>query len=58
MRDVLGEDIFKRSASAAASEFFERVYGFWLELIYISFIVSIKSNLTNPHDFQLLLLLP
>ena len=31
---------------------------FRLELLYISLIVSIKSNLTHFHGFQLLVLLP
>ena len=31
--------------------------GFRLELMYISFIVNIKSNLTHLHGFQLLVLL-
>ena len=34
------------------------VSGFRLELIYISLIVSIRSNLTHLHDVQQLLLLP
>ena len=34
------------------------VNGFRLELIYISLIVSIRSNLTHLHDVQQLLLLP
>ena len=33
------------------------VSGFLLELIYISLIVSITSDLTHLHGFQLLLLL-
>ena len=49
--DVPWEDIFKFSASAAAS-------GFRLELMYISLIVSIRSNLTHLHCFQQLVLLP
>ena len=44
LRDVPWKDIFKLSASAAASEFCE-----WLELMYISLIENI---------FQLLVLLP
>ena len=31
---------------------------FRLELTYISLIVNIRSNLTHPHGFQLLVLLP
>ena len=45
LRDVLWKDIFKLSASAAAS-------GFRLELMYISLIVSIRSNLTHLLGFQ------
>ena len=52
LRDVSWEDIFKLGASAAASEF---VSGFRLELMHISLIVSIKSNLSHVHGFQLLL---
>ena len=55
LRDVPWEDIFKFSTSAAASDFCERVL---VELIYISLIVSIRSNLTHHHDFQLLVMLP
>ena len=54
MRDVPCEDIFKLGASAAASEFCEWVQ---LELMYMSLIESIRSSLTHPHGFQLLLLL-
>ena len=32
--------------------------GIRLELMYISLIVSIRSNLTHLHDFQQLVLLP
>ena len=32
--------------------------GFRLELMYISFIKSIRSNLTHLHSFQMLVLLP
>ena len=45
LRDVLWKDIFKLSASAAAS-------GFRLEFMYISLIVSIRSNLTHLLGFQ------
>ena len=55
LRDVPWEDIFKLGASAVASEF---VSGFSLELMYISLIVSIRSNLTHLHGFQQLVLLP
>ena len=34
------------------------VRGFRLELLYISLIISIKSNFTHLHDFQQLLPLP
>ena len=53
-RVVPWEDIFKLGASAAASEFCEWVQ---LELMYMSLIESIRSSLTHPHGFQLLLLL-
>ena len=53
LSDVPWEDIFKLSASAAAF-----VSGFRLELMYISLMVSIRSNLTHLHGFQQLLLLP
>ena len=46
--DVSWKDIFKLSASAAASEF---VHGFRLELMYISLIVSISSSFTHLHGF-------
>ena len=54
LRDVLWEDIFKLSASAAATEFFE-----WVQvgLIYVSLIESIRSSRTHLHGFQLPLLL-
>ena len=48
LRDVPWEDIFKLGASAAASGFCE---WFRLELIYISLIESIRSNLTHLHGF-------
>ena len=54
LREIPWEDIFKLSASAAISEFCE----FRLELMYISLIVSIRSNLTYLHGFQQLVLLP
>ena len=56
LRDVSWEDIFKLSASAAVTEFCE-----WTQVgidIYISLIVSIRSNLTCLHGFQQLVLLP
>ena len=56
LRDVPWEDIFKLGASTAASEFCE-----WVQVgidVYISLIVSIRSNLTHLHGFQQLLLLP
>ena len=49
LRDVPWEDIFKLSASAAASEF----SGFRLGLMYISLIESIRLSLTYLHGFQL-----
>ena len=55
IRDVPWEDIFKLSASAAASEFCE-----WVQAgihVYI-LIISIRSNLTHLHRFQQLVLLP
>ena len=55
LRDVPWEDIFKLSASAAASEFCE-----WVQVgidVYILHL-SIRSNLTHLHGFQLLVLLP
>ena len=45
LRDVPWEDIFKLNASATAS-------GFRLEWIYISLIVSIRSNLTISMVFS------
>ena len=53
--DVPWEDIFKLRTSAAVSEFCE-----WVQvgMMYISLIVSIKSNLTRHHGFQLLVQLP
>ena len=54
LRDVPWEDIFKLSASAAASEFCE-----WVQVgidVYISLIISIRSSLTHLHGFQLLVL--
>ena len=54
LRDVPWEDIFKLSASAAASEFCELI---WVEIdVYIPH--RIGSNLTHLHGFQFLLLLP
>ena len=56
LRDVPWEDIFKLIAPAAAREFCE-----WVQVgidIYISLIVSIRSNLTHLHGFQQLVLLP
>ena len=47
LRDVPWEDIFKLSASAAASV--------WVQVgidVYISLNVSIRSNLTHLHGFQ------
>ena len=47
LRDVPWENIFKLGVS-----------GFRLELMYISLIVNIRSNLTHLHGFQQLVLLP
>ena len=58
MRDVPWKNIFKLSASAAASEFCEWVSGCRLELMYISLIENIRSSLICVHGFQLLLLQP
>ena len=55
LKDVPWENIFKLSASDAASDF---VSGFRLELMYISLIESIRSSLTHLHGFQLFVLLP
>ena len=55
LKDVPWENIFKLSASDAASDF---VSGFRLELMYISLIESIRSSLTHLHGFQQLVLLP
>ena len=55
LRDVPWEDILKLSASAA-SKFCE-----WVQVridVYISLIISIRSNLTRLHSFQLLVLMP
>ena len=50
VRNVPWDDIFKLSASAVVSDF--------LELMYISLIVSIRSSFTYLHGLQLLVLLP
>ena len=55
LKDVPWEDIFKLSASTAASEFCERVQ---VELMYIPVVESIRPILSHLHGFQLLLLLP
>ena len=55
LRDVPWEDIFNSVLLLLLLNF---VSGFRLELMYISLIVSIKSNLTHLHDFQQLVLLP
>ena len=55
LRDVPWEDIFKLSASAAASEFYKCVQ---VGMMYVSLIVSIRSSLTHLHGFQQLVLLP
>ena len=59
--DVPWEDIFKLSASAAASEFCEWVdvlMNISLELMDISFIENMRSSLNHLHGFQLLVMLP
>ena len=55
LRDVPWEHIFKLGASAAASEFCE-----WFQVgndVYIP-LIPLRSSLTHPHGFQLLVLLP
>ena len=54
LRDVPG----KISLSSVLLLLVNFVNGFRLELMYISLIESITSNLTHLHGFQLLLLLP
>ena len=56
LRDVPWEDIFINSVLLLLLVNF--VSGFRLELMYISLIVSIRSNLTHLHGFQQLVLLP
>ena len=51
LRDVPWEDIFKLLLVNFVS-------GFRLELMYVYLMVSIKSNPTHLHGFQLLVLLP
>ena len=53
LRDVPWENIFKLSAFTAASKFCEWVQ---VEMMCMSFIVSIRSNLTHPYGFQQLVL--
>ena len=53
LRDVPWEDIFKLSASAAASEFCQ-----WVQVGIDVYIPHIRSSLIHLHGFQLLLLLP
>ena len=55
LRDVPWENILKLSGSAAARKFCEWVK---VELMYISHIEIIRSNLTHLHGFQLHVLLP
>ena len=56
LRDNLRENIFKLSASVAASEFSERIQ---IAInLYIPLIDSIRSSLTHLHGFQLLVMLP
>ena len=56
LRDVPWENIFKLGVLLLLLVNF--VSGFRLELMYISLIVSIRSNLTHLHGFQQLVLLP
>ena len=58
LRDVPWEYIFKLSAAAAAAAVVNFVSEFMLELMYISLIVSIRSNLSHLHGSQQLVLLP
>ena len=57
LRDVPWEDIFKLSASAAASEFCEWVQ-VGIDVYIISLIENIRSSLIHLHGFQVLVLLP
>ena len=55
LRDVPWEDIFKLGLLLLLVSF---VSGFRLELMYVSLIENVRSNLTHLHGFQPLLLLP
>ena len=55
LRDVPWEDIFKLGLLLLLVSF---VSGFRLEMMYVSLIENVRSNLTHLHGFQLLLLLP
>ena len=55
LRDVPWENIFKLSLLLLLVNFLS---GFRLELMYISLIISIRSNLAHLHGFQQLVLLP
>ena len=55
LRDVPWEDIFKPGLLLLLVNL---AGGFRLQLMYIFLIVSIRSNLTHLHGFQLLVLLP
>ena len=55
LRDVPWEDIFNSVLLLLLMNF---VTGFRLELMYITLIVSIRSNLNHLHGFQQLVLLP
>ena len=55
LRDIPREDIFKLSASAAASEFCEWVQ-VGIDVLFL--IISIRPSATHLYDFQLLVLLP
>ena len=55
LRDVRWEDIFKPSASAAASEFYEWIqFGIDIHIPHHKY----QASLTNLHGFKLLVLLP
>ena len=54
LKNVKWVDIFKLSALLLVNV----LSGFRLELMYTSFIISVRSNLTRLHGFQQLVLLP
>ena len=55
LKNLLWEDIFKLSLLLVPVNFLS---WFRLELMYISVIKNIRSNLTHLHGFQQLVLLP